>query len=133
MDKEILVSNFFTTEMKSAGKRLIERLDELNFSPDAALWLFFSEENIWKLLLSSELVRTEGPRNYYKKILEINKKTDPEDLIISLNDIGVTDKSNQTIQLLKSAISTGPGISGIRFSKNTINGMFIDDSYIYRI
>ncbi|KPA13711.1 hypothetical protein MHK_006079, partial [Candidatus Magnetomorum sp. HK-1] len=29
--------------------------------------------------------------------------------------------------------STGKKITGIRLSKNTINGTFIDDSYVYRI
>ncbi len=133
MAKEILVRDSLTTEMESAGKKLIERLDEIYSPVDAALWFFFSEDNIWRLLLSSELVRTEGPRKYYKKILEVNKKANPEELIIPLNDIGVTDNSNQIIKVIKSAISTGPSISGIRFSRNTVNGMFINDSYIYRI
>jgi len=35
--------------------------------------------------------------------------------------------------LLRSAISTGPGLSGIRFSRNVINGQLIEDAYLYRI
>lgn len=53
--------------------------------------------------------------------------------VVSLNDVGVTDTSSTLVNLLRTAISTGDGISGIRFSRNTINGTFIEDSYIYRI
>jgi hypothetical protein len=37
------------------------------------------------------------------------------------------------LQLLKGAIQTGPGINGIRFSRNMINGTYIDDAFIYRL
>jgi hypothetical protein len=37
------------------------------------------------------------------------------------------------LSLLRVAISTGPGISGIRFTHNTINNVLIEDAYIYRL
>jgi hypothetical protein len=37
------------------------------------------------------------------------------------------------VLLLRKAIVTGPGISGIRFTSNSVNGTFIDDAYIYRL
>ena len=87
----------------------------------------------WKMMVISPLVKTDGPRSFYKRILEANKKADESESIISLNDIKVADTSNPLINVLRTAISTGSGIAGIRFSKNTINGTFIEDSYIYRI
>jgi hypothetical protein len=45
----------------------------------------------------------------------------------------VADMNAPLIALLKAAISTGKGVGGIRFSRNTINGHYIEDAYIYRL
>jgi len=52
---------------------------------------------------------------------------------IPLKDIAVIDSNDPLIKLLRVAIKTGGGISGIRFTKNVINGTPIEDAYIYRI
>lgn len=133
MDKELVVREVLSEQMIGAGAKLIERLDQSESNVQAALWLFLPEEKIWKLMIISPLVKTDGPRSFYKHILDANKKADESESIISLNDVGVADISIPLISLLRIAISTGGGIGGIRFSKNTINGVFIEDAYIYRI
>jgi hypothetical protein len=52
---------------------------------------------------------------------------------IPLKDITILDSNDSLITLLRLAIKTGDGISGIRFSQNVINGTLIEDAYIYRI
>jgi hypothetical protein len=133
MDKELVVREVLSEQMIGAGAKLIERLDQSESNVQAALWLFLPEEKIWKLMIISPLVKTDGPRSFYKHILDANKKADESESIISLNDVGVADTSIPLISLLRIAISTGGGIGGIRFSKDTINGVFIEDAYIYRI
>ena len=133
MDKELIVREVLSEQMIGAGAKLIERLDQSESNVQAALWLFLPEEKIWKLMIISPLVKTDGPRSFYKHILDANKKADESESIISLNDVGVADTSIPLISLLRIAISTGGGIGGIRFSKDTINGVFIEDAYIYRI
>jgi hypothetical protein len=133
MDKELVVREVLSEQMIGAGVKLIERLDQSESNVQAALWLFLPEEKIWKLMIISPLVKTDGPRSFYKHILDANKKADESESIISLNDVGVADTSIPLISLLRIAISTGGGIGGIRFSKDTINGVFIEDAYIYRI
>ena len=131
MAKEILVTELLSEQMISAGAKLIDKLDNSSCRVKAAFWMFLPEEKTWKFILASSLVKEEGPRKYYKRIVDANKEA--EGNIISLNDISVSDVDNQLIQLLKFAISTGDSISNIRFSKNTINGVFIDDTHIYRM
>jgi hypothetical protein len=133
MDKELVVREVLSEQMIDAGAKLVERLDQSESNVQAALWLFLPEEKTWKMMIISPLVKTDGPRSFYKRILEANKKADESESIISLNDVGVADTSIPLISLLRIAISTGSGIAGIRFSKNTINGAFIEDAYIYRI
>lgn len=132
MAKDILVTESLSGSMMNAGAKLIERLDAKQSEIKSAFWLYFSEDKIWKLIIASPLVDSLGPREFYKKVVDANSAASEEEEVISLNDIGVTNTTNQIVQLLKFAIATGGGISGIRFSRNTINGHFIEDSYIYR-
>ena len=132
MAKDILVAESLADSMIKAGAKLVERLDAEQSEIKSAFWLYYSEDKAWKLIIASPLVDSLGPREYYKKVVAANSAASEEEEVISLNDIGVTNTANQIVQLLKFAISTGGGISGIRFSRNTINGHFIEDSYIYR-
>ncbi len=43
------------------------------------------------------------------------------------------DADADLVRLLRVALKTGGGLSRIRFSKNVINGHFIDDALIYRV
>lgn len=133
MDKELVVRELVSDQMIEAGKTLIERLDESNSDVRAAFWMFFPDEKRWKLIIASQLVKYDGPRQFYKRVVEANKKADELESVISLNDVSVTGTSDALVNLLSGAISTGNEISGIRFSRNAINGTFIEDSYIYRI
>jgi hypothetical protein len=133
MDKELVVRENLSKEMIKSGERLIKRLDQSNSNVEAALWFFSQDEKIWKMIIISPLVKTEGPRNYYKRILKANKTADESEALISLNDISADDTSNPLFNLFNKTVSTGNKITGIRLSKNTVNGTFIDDSYVYRI
>lgn len=132
MAQDILVTESLTDSMMKGGAKLIERLDAKNSEIKSSFWLYLSEEKTWKMIIASPLVDSEGPREYYKRVVEANAVASDQEEVIPLNDVGVTNTSNQIVQLLKSAIHTGYGISGIRFSRNTINGFFIEDTYIYR-
>lgn len=133
MAEELVVRESLTEQMIDAGVKLVERLDQSESNVQAALWLFVPDEKTWKMLVISPLVKIDGPRSFYKRILEANKRASESEPIISLNNVSVADTSNSIISLLRFAISTGGGIVGIRFSRNTINGTFIEDAYIYRI
>ena len=133
MAKEVVVREFLSEPMIEAGKRLIERLDESDSDVQAAFWMFFPDEKCWKLIIASESVEHDGPRQFYKRVVEANKKANESESVVSLHDVSVTDTSDTFVNLLRTAISTGDEISGIRFSRNAINGTFIEDSYIYRV
>jgi hypothetical protein len=132
MAKDILVAENLSDSMMKAGARLIERLDADQSEIKSAFWLYSPDDRAWTLIIASPLVDALGPREYYKKIVAANGNALDEEEIVSLNHISVINIENQIVQVLKSAISTGSGISGIRFSRNTINGCFIEDLYIYR-
>lgn len=128
-----MVAMTLTKEMIDAGSALVRMLDERGIQPNAAFWFYFSDISQWKLVLAEVSLGAEGPRQIYKNIQETihANKADLDEL--SLEDITLAKPDAPIVALLRMAIRTGPGISGIRFSNNVINGTVIEDAYIYRI
>jgi len=133
MAEEVVVKEVLTKEMIEAGAELTRLLDQTPLVVSASLWLYIPESNIWRLIIVSPEVETSGPRKVYQKIQPVLSQILEEKPSISLKDISVVENGNPLIALLRMAIRTGDDISGIRFSKNTISGHFIEDAYIYRM
>jgi len=127
------VKEVLTKEMIEAGAELTRLLDQTPLVVSASLWLYIPESNIWRLIIVSPEVETSGPRKVYQKIQPVLSQILEEKPSIGLKDISVVENGNPLIALLRMAIRTGDDISGIRFSKNTISGHFIEDAYIYRM
>jgi hypothetical protein len=132
MAKELLVTDALSEKMIQAGVKLVERLDADAANIKSALWLYFPDSRNWKLILAPETVETDGPRKIYEKIQGANRNAAESEEIVSLNDIVVTTPKHELISVLAMMVGTGQGISGIRFTRNNINGLYIDDAYIYR-
>ncbi len=52
---------------------------------------------------------------------------------VQLKDVSVIDSNDPLIALLRLAVVTGEGISNIRLKQNVINGVLIEEAYIYRL
>ncbi len=119
-------------EMISAGRELTELLDKIHLNVSASLWFYEESLNNWRLIIASPEVRVHGPKKLYQKIQSVIANM-PDNKRIALKDITVIDNNHHLISLLRKAIGRGKTISGTRFSRNTINGVFIEDAYIYRM
>lgn len=131
MAENAVVKEQLTDAMIHSGAELTSKLDENGVPIVAALWFFVPEVNEWRLLFASPEVSTQGPRAVYEKIRRAVEELG-SDAAIPLSMIAVLDAEADLVRLLKAAIRTGPGISRIRFSKNAVEGHFIDDALIYR-
>jgi len=115
-----------------AGGGLLKELDEAGFKVNSALWFYAPDSDTWLLILASPVIDEKGPKEAYSSVQKVLANVSPT-LPISLKEISIISPEHELIRLLRLAIRTGPGISGIRFSRNTINGVFISDAYIYRV
>jgi hypothetical protein len=131
MVTEMVVKESLSSEMISAGAELTRRLDEARFIVSASLWLYMSDANTWRFIIASPEVRTQGLKKAYKQIQSVVSRIPKDQPKIELKDITLVDSKDPIISLLRVAIKTGDGISGIRFSQNMINGVLIEDAYIY--
>ncbi len=133
MVTETVVKEALSKEMIEAGSNLTRRLDETSFVVSASMWFFNVDSSSWRYIIASPQVDSNGVKNAYKKVQDTLATLSNGDGSISLRDITLISPNDPLIKLLKIVISTGDGISGIRFSRNLINGVLIEDAYIYRL
>ena len=133
MGEEAMVETTLTDHMIEAGDAVVRRLDKAGLHPDAAFWLYFPEPRTWKLVLAEAKLDQQGPRAIYGQIQEIMSAQGEESGGISLDSVTLAKPDAPIVSLLRSAIRTGTGIAGIRFTNNVINGTLIEDAYIYRL
>ena len=133
MAENTVVKDQLTSAMVEAGAELASKLDEMGVATTAALWLFEPELNEWRLVFASSEVATRGPREIYEKIRLAISQLKEKATAVPLSAVVLMDANADLIRLLRVALKTDGGINRIRFSKNVINGHFIDDALIYRI
>ena len=127
MDKTALVD----TDIED-GKRIIGSLDDAEFPVSDALWSYLPDNNEWRLMIASPRVDTRGPRQAYEEVQSVLTGLSPA-VRTALSDVSLVGTNDSLVRLLRRVIATGPGISGIRFTRNTIAGVFIEDAFIYRL
>ena len=128
-----MVAKTLTKKMIRSGEVLVAMLDKRGFAPDAALWFYFPDIGEWKLVLAEVKLSRQGPRIFYKLIQDTISEAGPRLKEVSLDSIALAVPNAPIISLLSSAVHTGPGISGIRFTNNVVNGTVVEDAYIYRL
>jgi hypothetical protein len=133
MAEETVVKEILTQEMIQAGAELTRRLDEAHLEVHASLWLYMPDKNLWRLIVASPAVRQDGPKKVYQQIQTILSKMSDQTWKIPLHDISVVEDNDPLIASLRTSMGTKDGISGRRFSRDTINGHFIEDAYIYKM
>lgn len=137
MAKEIFMTQWFSDEMLLAGESLIRRLDATDAKVQAAFWLLDAEDTIWKLTIISPLVESDGPRNYYRRIDDINESAKPDEAVIALHDISVSNTHNRIFKAFLSIRDTVLWNEKLwvkkRLGKNFIGSVYFEDMYIYRM
>lgn len=132
MAEEFVVKEILTNEMINAGRLLLEQMDKIRERKlSAAFWFYVEEKGDWQLILVSDDI-SEGPLDLYTEVLSILQKEEIDESAIVLRDVSVRDLNYPLVRLLKGSIKTD-GVKGVRFTRNAIEGHFIEDTYIYRM
>jgi hypothetical protein len=95
-----------------------------------AFWQFISEDSEWRLILAWPLVDREGPRAAYEAVRCALAK---DSVDVPVWQMTVVSPSDPLVKQLRRAIQTPPkAISEIRFTRNVIGNILIEDAHIYR-
>lgn len=126
MDKATLVDIDIT-----AGERVLQILDRASFKVRVALWLYSSEFEAWRLIIASPLVDAEGPQKAYIRLLSALRASDP-DLTANLT-ITLVSPKDSLMRALRRRFGTASSVNGMRLGNNVIDGVFVEQAYVYRI
>ena len=125
MDKTTLVEKDI-----EAGKDLVMKMDEMDLKVTSAFWVYDSDSDIYRLVIAFPFYDENGPKEAYLKIRSV-LDTFEEPFSISLSNIHALSPSDKFIKNMSKAIRVD-GISDVRFSRNVIDGEYIEDALIYR-
>ncbi len=110
------------------GDKLIKRLECRRLHVAAALWYYFEDLMVWRLVIVSPAVERQGPLRVYNRIHEALDEMQPEEL--SLSDISVMRPSGYEFKELRSTIER----SGLAVARpmSTPRDIAFEDAFIYR-
>ncbi|MEX2567918.1 MAG: hypothetical protein WD431_18365, partial [Cyclobacteriaceae bacterium] len=97
------------------GKKVLMSLDDSNLNISSAFWFFLEDIEEWGLFFATPDFDVFGPKKLYAKVQKILQNHRNE-INIPLEAITLISPKDLLIGILRMALTTGPGISGIRFS-----------------
>jgi hypothetical protein len=115
------------------GQRFIEALNSAGLSTDSALWIYSSDSETWRLMLTSPLCDSDGSLEAYKQILSVFRDVKPE-LRIDWTTLVAVSPTHELIEGLRQLqLLWNLNLSGKRLTNNMVNMMLVEDGYIYQI
>ena len=126
MDKTAMVSIDL-----SQGSEILEALERAHVKVSVALWMFLSEFEDWRLVVSSRQFDTADPRDAYRLLhdslsrAEVAMKKTPAIMIFPTSD--------PFIRELRRIFGKTKSVEGMRLGGQMIGDRFVQDAYVYRI
>ena len=124
-----MVAKTLVTHDIDGGRLLFERLEADKVAITAALWLYDPDGDRYRLYIATPEYETSGPLDAYRVVRESLDKL-PADLAPELVDVNVVSPSDPIIQAIRKLVRLST-IGGVRFSRNNVNGIYIEDAWIY--
>lgn len=102
-----------------------------HFRVKSAFWWYFPESDEWRLVIATPLVDEEGPLATYKDIQKILARR--PDLNLSLQSISVLSPKDERVRAFNKVLKGEPDLVSLRFTRGVLNGVYVDDAYVYRL
>jgi len=129
MAEEALVESSVTDSVK-----LLEELDKLGDTPSNVLWYFFSDAEVWRLLVAGrtfDLLLPKDESQAYQKIARAIENANLTSL--SIADVKPVRTDDPLLVATKFVIKTpANGVVRAHFRDNTFNGIFVKEMLVLR-
>ena len=99
-----MVKTVLVNELIADGATLLRELDRQNFAVEAMFWIDFPDQDYWRLVIASPLVRAHGAAAEYRRLGEILRGIDLSGL--ALEDISLLEPDSQQFRALRSVAET---------------------------
>jgi len=114
--------------------KLVEELDRQGDTPTNVLWYFFSDAEVWRLLVAGRTFDTLLPRDEsqaYQKIARAIRSANLTSL--SIADVKLVRTDDSLLTATKFVIKTpANGVVRAHFRDNTFNGVFVKEMLVLR-
>lgn len=107
------------------GRNLVERLDAAGVRVVGAYWYYYPDSERWRLTIVSPDAE-RGSRSLYLKAIETGAGLD-------LVKVEFVPPSNAIYRKLVGGFMSVHGLSTVRISKSSFDGVFVDEAIIYRL
>ena len=128
-----MVIDPLSEEMIQVGRKLTERLEEIHMPVGAALWLYFSEAEVWRLVIASPTVKEHGPKKAYGLIPAELRSAPDTFKSITLSEISAVEPDSPLVSPFHGLMKIQSPPIGVRLSRSTFNGVFVEGAYIYKL
>jgi fermentation-respiration switch protein FrsA (DUF1100 family) len=125
-----VVENSLVAEDIDAAGCLVTFLDEHGLAVRGALWLYDSDAQRWRFVISFHEKRKDIT-TFYLDVAKATSKANRDDLL-DLSRVDIVDPERSIFTAFKGVMAVA-GNSRVRFSKNRINGVYLEDALIYRL
>lgn len=113
-----------------AAGRLVTFLDDHDLRVRGALWLYDSDAERWRFVIAFQEARKDVT-SFYLDVAKATSKAG-DDTLLDLSRVDIVDSERSIFTALKGVIAV-EGNNRVRFSKNRINGIYLEDALIYRL
>jgi hypothetical protein len=113
------------------GSELLKVLDEAAFPVTAAAWIYCQDVDEWRLVIRTPKVEKDLQGALRELAAALDAKGDLRTRL-DLSRVKLVPPKDKVLAAMASMVRVD-GISNIRFSRNVINGVLIDDALIYRL
>lgn len=129
MAEEALVESNVTDSVK-----LVEQLDKQGDTPSNVLWNFFSDAEVWRLLVAGRTFDSLLPREESQAYQKIAKAIGSAKLTsLSIADVKLVRTDDSLLVATKLVIKTpADGVVRAHFRDNTFNGIFVKEMLVLR-
>jgi hypothetical protein len=113
------------------GSELLKVLDEAAFPVTAAAWMYFPDVDEWRLVIRTPKAEKDLQGALRELAAAMDAKGDLR-ARLDLSRVKLVPPKDKILAAMSRMIRVD-GISNIRFSRNVINGVVVDDALIYRL
>lgn len=113
------------------GVELVEMLDKALFPVTAAVWIYFPDVEQWRLLIRTP----KAEKDLLGALREVATTMDANGDLrsrIDFSRIKLVPPKDKVLAAMGSTVKA-EGLTTIRFVRNVIDGILIDDALIYRL
>ena len=122
MDQGILVAD---------GKTLIQLMDKAGMTPRAALWVYSSDTDSWKLWVVPD-ISVGSKEEFYRRLARVisdNRACLPE---FDIGKVEYKAADHPVVRGMTSAIRV-EGLGQVRMTNNMLNGVYLPDGIVLRM